>query len=610
MRRLIGTATVLLVSGGMGGGCLVDQASESDLVEERQEAILNGGNVLVDTWGTPNWGCSSALMRGRWIITAKHCGLSAGATAQIKNGGTAQVTNPVFNHPSLDVTVGRLASTLLPLGDPALSGPFPLYKGSVANLLNKTLYCQGWGINAPDGSGGGVLRQANLLVDQVNTATPTYCNGADNTDCYRLTKNAQGQLLAPGDSGGPCWLPGSTQQQYRRTGVQSTWNGVDKDWQPAAPHFRDWANGITGTAPTLGTLMGFEGPNLTSWVVYTNGSNHLIGLGYRDLIQGKSWFRSDLTTVTGAPNVVNGSSTGFNRSDGSASIAYRGADDHIWELSYDTLAPTVPGWTTTNVTLSSGGPLALGPPASYGRSDQYATIVYRGSDNHVWELSHWLTGGWGSAGLSWLAGSPTAAGDPVGYVRSDTVNAVVYRTSNNHIWELSLPMGGTSWTGSDLTAAAGAPNAVGRPRPYTRSDGVSAVVFRSSDNRVRELSMNSSGGWTALDLTQASGAAVAASDPFAYVRSDDVSCVIFKTSDNHIHELSLSGTTWTNTDLTTSAGAPAATASAGINAYVRIDQVNTVIYKTSDNHIRELRRAKGAANWTHTDLTNAVGGVI
>jgi len=110
-------------------------------------------------------------------------------------------------------------------------------------------------------------------------------------------------------------------------------------------------------------------------------------------------------------------------------------------------------------------------------------------------------------------------------------------------------------------------------------------------------------------LTVAAGAPIAASDPIAYVRSDGISVVLFKGTDNRIRELSLSALGWGTSDLMTASGGPAANG-VGLSAFVRADRANSVIYRTSDNHVHELKLAKGGSSWQHNDLTVLVGGDI
>jgi hypothetical protein len=59
-------------------------------------------------------------------------------------------------------------------------------------------------------------------------------------------------------------------------------------------------------------------------------------------------------------------------------------------------------------------------------------------NNHIYEL--YLSGGppWKYGDLCLISGAPDALGDPAGYARSDGTNSVVYRGANDHIYELFL----------------------------------------------------------------------------------------------------------------------------------------------------------------------------
>ncbi len=198
------------------------------------------------------------------------------------------------------------------------------------------------------------------------------------------------------------------------------------------------------------------------------------------------------------------------------------------------------------------------------------------------------------------------------YVRSDSVNAVVYEGNNFHIYELSLPFHGAAWNLGDLTQLTGAPLAAsgpslsnaGEPSAYVRSDNVSAVVYRGSDNHIHELSLALHGAaWEKGDLTALTGAPAAAWGPVAYRRSDSVNSVVFVGANHHIYEISLpfDGKAWTVADLTALTGAPAAAASPAV--YVRSDQVNSVVYRATNNQIYELYLPLGAPAWKLGDLT-------
>jgi hypothetical protein len=601
-KSFLGRGTWALMLGVGMAGCSLEQADESETLQESKEDILNGSPVASDTWGSPSLSggnCSATLLRDRWILTARHCAVTAGVSVAMRDGTTAQVVNPIYNHPTLDVAVARISAPLYPSGAATTSGPYPLYRGSAAYLLNKTLYCQGWGASScgPSGcAGGGTLRSANLFVDQVNTPDPTYCIYTSGPECYRLQISG-GRLEAPGDSGGGCLATSINVQKMKVTGVQSTWNGSTHNWQPSAPNFRDWVNGIIGSAPSLGALSGFERADVVSSIMYVNGSQHVIEVG----LGSGNWGRSDLTTHTGSVNASSNLSS-FVRQDGNSSTVFRSADNHIREL---TLVHDG-AWSHVDLSALTGASAAAGDPAAYSRSDLAAAVVYRGTDSRIREISRAPGANWSVGDLNTITGAPLAASDPVGYVRADGVSSVVYRSADNHIRELTLPIGGW-WSTADLTAITGAVNATGKPRPYTRSDGVTSVLYRSSDNHIRELTLNG-GAWAAFDLTVAAGAPLAASEPFGYVRSDGVSVVIYKSADNRIRELGLNGGTWTSSDLTAASGAPLATGT-GLSAFVRADRANSVIFRTSDSHVHEISLAKGAFSWFHADLTNIVGAI-
>jgi hypothetical protein len=121
-------------------------------------------------------------------------------------------------------------------------------------------------------------------------------------------------------------------------------------------------------------------------------------------------------------------------------------------------------WHVDDLSARTSAPLAAGAPVGYVRSDDVNALVHRGADGHIYEIALPLGGAdWHIEDLSGRTDAPLAAGDPVGYVRSDNVNAVVYRGADDHIYEIALPLGGADWHVEDLSGRTDTPLAAGDP---------------------------------------------------------------------------------------------------------------------------------------------------
>lgn len=344
-------------------------------------------------------------------------------------------------------------------------------------------------------------------------------------------------------------------------------------------------------------------------VVYRGADNHI-----HELSLSNGWHDGDLFAWTVNPVPAASAPAAYIRSDGFNSVVFTGSDQFIYELSLQSGC-----WCLGNLStyhgLQNAAPLASpqATPAAYRRSDGYNSVVYRGYDSHIYEL-YLGTDGWDIGGdlLSWTVNPVTAETDPFAYVRADNVNAVVYVGWDYHIHELRLA--GT-WQDTDLSARTSAPPAsiVLKPAAYIRYDGASSVVYTGTDGHVNELSL-SNGVWSWSDLSAQAGIYPAASSPAAYRRSDLYNSVVYRGYGNHIYELYryFTDSTWHIGDLSSAARdangntgntPPSNSAPA---AYVRSDSYNSVVYRGTDNQMHELSLYPGQV-WHWGTLGGNVG---
>jgi hypothetical protein len=228
-----------------------------------------------------------------------------------------------------------------------------------------------------------------------------------------------------------------------------------------------------------------------------------------------------------------------------------------------------------------------GNPCGYVRSDGDNVVVFRGTNNHVWET--YLNGTWIAQDLN-LWGGANPAGDAFGYVRADGTNTVVYRDATGDIWELSLAWWG--WAAADLTANYGGAKAAGDPRAFARSDGATSIVYRGTDNYIHEYRL-SSAGWQTFRPSFTNDAA---GNPTGYVRADGTNAVVYRNTSGDIIELSWSSGSWQRADLTANYNATKAIGDP--SAYKRWDGYSSVVYRTNAGAIQELALSnQSGSNW-------------
>jgi hypothetical protein len=254
-----------------------------------------------------------------------------------------------------------------------------------------------------------------------------------------------------------------------------------------------------------------------------------------------------------------------------------------------------------DLTAAAGAPAAYGDPTSWVDGGRPVT-AYRGRDGHVHTL-HRTADGIGHHDLTASCGAPHATGEPVGFVDGRGTSHVVHTAGAGHIWAMWWLGGSGAAVSWDVTKAARAEPAIGRPAAYVTPGDRKVVVHRATDGHIRSLSW-SDGVVDADDLSGAAGAPPAAGDPSAHhTVADDTHRVAYRTADGHVWELCRVGSSpVTARDLTAESGAPPA-ASDPVGYRCTTTGTEHVVFRTADGHIRELWWRPGAGAPVHVDLT-------
>ncbi|MCG5456978.1 snapalysin family zinc-dependent metalloprotease [Micromonospora sp. PSH03] len=182
-------------------------------------------------------GCTGTLIKGNWAVTAKHCStpssVRVGSINRSSGGTVVRVTRAV-NHPSVDVKLLQLASsvTYAPAPIPSTSGAV----GTATRII-------GWGQTcAPRGCGS-----APAVANELDTSivADSRCSGINGP--YEIcTNNTNGNSGACyGDSGGP---------QVRR--VNGVWNLI------GATSRAGNNNSTCATSPSIYVDL----PSIRSWI--------------------------------------------------------------------------------------------------------------------------------------------------------------------------------------------------------------------------------------------------------------------------------------------------------------------------------------------------------
>jgi hypothetical protein len=335
-----------------------------------------------------------------------------------------------------------------------------------------------------------------------------------------------------------------------------------------------------------------------------------------DLGQEQDWRDSDISRVTGAPELEDallaGSSWQAGRTQQIAYTSSVNANGHIYELVMYQGHP----WSVEDIMSQ---PIGAVPADGFAlvafdwKAAGTKQLIYSGRDGHLHELSGGVTGLWNYTDLTNATGAPPVENALLaGYAwEGGKTKQVVYVSGDGHIHELMSGLDGV-WRHSDLTNVSGAPPAgeAALAGYAWEGGGTKQVVYIATDGDIYEL-VYENGGWSFADLTAMVGAPLPAGSALATWawETGQAKQVVYVGDNHHIYELrmQLQGA-WDHTDLTQLLRLPEANQDSIVaHEWTAAFAKHIVFLDTAENpHIHSLLLKHGE-QWQHRDVTGFTG---
>ena len=338
--------------------------------------------------------CSGTRIGLGWVLTARHC-ISPGTVQnprQLKlwRGNRTSghvVAQQIVFHPNnqIDIAMVRLSS---PFGGQD-SVQDVLWYTSPGTLVGKTLRCYGYGRRTPTLTGD--LRRAYLTVGG------TWDRG------YTLQRNARGQVIARGDSGGACFLE---ENGYRYiTGVHvSVSNDLTQSYDVDASRIRGFVTNAAFRGPfPVGNLLKSgmataKSADATEDALVMTSVYEWVSVRLRVSDGAHDW--GDQIVLDGPQGrAVSDPAVVYRVGEPSRTldVFVKGPDEAIWRRSRYSDAWDS-GWSSLGGVCGSGPGAAAGTWA--GRVDVFCVDPY----GDVWQQTHEDGSGW--SGWTGFLGSP------------------------------------------------------------------------------------------------------------------------------------------------------------------------------------------------------------
>jgi len=284
-------------------------------------------------------------------------------------------------------------------------------------------------------------------------------------------------------------------------------------------------------------------------------------------IRADGWKCDNITELSRAPGPASDPSTYTYHVSNTQHVVYRSNDNHIQQL----YSVEVGKWLSADMTAKLGAPPAAGRPSAYVYTmNNSQNIVYRGQDGQIYSMVYTKDAGWKNVNLTGIAGGPLAGGDPTCYTfQLFNTQHVIYRGQDNHIYQLYADQT-AQWKVVNMTQKVGAPLAVGMQTsfadPYQDSQN---LVYRGQDGHIHTIYYTREPGWKHMNLSASTGSPQAAGDPFGYTFDlFKTQHIVYRTGQGHLIQL-YSGKIgdWLSSDLTADTNAPLAASDTACYSY-------------------------------------------